>query len=145
MNYLLKAILVPGILIMSIPAMAKGISKTKAHRCAVYKSHAIKAGHLYTVNKKQARQLYYKIQALQKDQKRMPQSVPLTKKILTKKIAKLDAGKKQRLATSLKYLEKHLQFKKAAIKTCSHSPKQKPHRKPKNIHHVPKLMTIANY
>ncbi len=119
--FLIKVLLV---FLVSPSVMAKQkqefkSSKTKNHQCAVYTKNAKKARRLYSQNKTQAVHENKQVQALKTDQRRMPASTKLAKNVVNKKIESLSRSKRQHLMNSLKYLEKHIQYVKAAKRTCN--------------------------
>lgn len=97
----------------------KQVKKTKAHQCAVYVKNAKKARHLYSVNRKQATNINHKMTVLKKDQKRVPASAKMAKVLVQKQLVRMEKGKKKSVKNSLKYLEKHIQYVKAAKRTCA--------------------------
>ncbi len=97
--------------------------KSKAHHCAVFKNNAQKAKSRYGENRRQAEQLFTKIKKLQKNQQRLPANVQLAKKVVNRELEKLSLGKKQKLVLSLKYLEKHILYSRAAQRNCTSKPK----------------------
>lgn len=115
-------LILPSIFILSHTAQAKNIkvekNKAASYQCAVYKKNAKKAKHIYNAIRKKAKKMDKQLASLTKDQKRMPANVKTAKKLLDNQIAKLKVTKNKKLAKSMKYLEKHFQYKQAA-KTCA--------------------------
>ncbi len=93
--------------------------KTKAHECAMFTKNAKKARKLYTDNKSLAVKEFDQVKALQSDQKRMPANAKMAKQVVDRKIDSLSKAKRQHLMNSLKYLEKHIQYVKAAKRSCA--------------------------
>lgn len=108
---------------LSSTAMAKEAKnktmKTKAHECAMYTKNAKKARQLYSENKTQAVAEFDQVKALKSDQKRMPANAKVAKQVVDRKIDSLYKAKRQHLMNSLKYLEKHIQYVKAAKRSCA--------------------------
>ena len=147
MRNLMRVLILPSIFFLSSTALAKSekalTPKTKAHQCAVYKKNAKKARHLYKNNKKQAKRLDIQLKVLSKDQKRMPSSVKMAKRVVDTQIKKLKVNKKQKLAKSLKYLEKHIQYVKAAKRTCAQN-RVKPLKRRFKGQDIGKYLSIAS-
>lgn len=147
MKTLMRMLIVPSIFILSSTALAKekkvATPKTKAHQCAVYKKNAKKAKKLYSVNKKQIKKLDKQLKVLSKDQKRMPANVKMANKVVKHTIKTLKISKKQKMAKTLKYLEKHVQYVKAAKRTCAQN-RVKPRKKHFRGQDVGKLLSIAS-
>ena len=112
-----------GIFFFGFSAVAKSNkvvkNKTKAHQCAVFKKNAKKARKLYSKNKIAAIKINNQVKDLKKDRKQLPQKAEAAKKVVRKKIKKLAVAKDKRLVKSLKYLEKHIKYVKAAKRTCA--------------------------
>ncbi|MEM7647288.1 MAG: hypothetical protein AAF203_10280 [Pseudomonadota bacterium] len=134
MKTLLKILILPSVFFFSSSALA-------ANKCETFKKNALKAKSLYKYNKKKAIKLKSKVVALKKDKKKIPSKVKTTHYLINRQISKLSDGKRKRLAQSLKYLEKHLMYKKAAIKTCKHRVKIKKKKKgsPLKNHNIPTI------
>ena len=114
MKKLLRLLVLPSVFLFCTTSWAGNKNK-----CATLKKNAKKAQHLYVFNKKKAFHLKKRASVLKKDRKRMPANVRSAHKVINHEIHKLSEGKRKRLAISLKYLEKHIQFKKAAKRSCA--------------------------
>ena len=99
------------------------ISDLQETKCSKDKKKAKKAKKLYTVNKKKAKKIHYKLQNLVMKQKRQPASVAKKKKV-KKMVKKLELAKRKKMMKVKRYLMKHKQFKQSAKKSCSEKPEQ---------------------
>ena len=95
-----------------------GSSTLAATKCDNFKKNALMAKSLYKINKMKAKRLKRRAVELSKDKKKIPKKMKTTHRLMKQAIKKLSAGKRKRLANSLKYLEKHLRYKKAVKKSC---------------------------
>jgi G:T/U-mismatch repair DNA glycosylase len=118
------------------------VKKTKAHQCAVFKKNAKKARHLYSTNKKQAKKINVTLKGLVKEQKRMPSSTKITKKVVKNQIMKLQIAKKKKVNRSLKYLEKHIKYTKAFKRSCAQK-RVKSHKKHWRGQDIGQYLSIA--
>jgi len=157
MKNLMKVLILPSLFIICTTAQAKNSSnakatkkegvvmkaKNQAHQCAIYKKNAKKARQLYSVNKKKVNRLNIQLKVLAKDQKRMPSSVKMAKKVVDHQITKLKFAKKKRLDRSLKYLEKHIQYTKAFKRSCAQNP-VKPRKRKFKDQDIGKFLSIAS-
>lgn len=119
----LNVLILSGIFFFSFSAVAKSekavAKKTKAHQCAVFKKNAKKARKLYSKNKIAAIKINKQVKVLKKDRKQLPKKAQAAKSVVGKKIKKLAKAKDRKLVNSLKYLEKHIKYVKAAKRTCA--------------------------
>lgn len=150
MKNVVKVVFLPSLLFFfSTTAIAKNKQspkmtvKTKAHQCAVYKKNAKKAKKLYSANKSKAKKINVQLKVLAKDAHRMPANVKLAKKVVSHQLHRLEVTKKKSLSLSLKYLEKHIQYVKAAQRTCAQN-RAKPRTRFKG-QDVNKYLSIAAY
>ncbi len=122
--------------------------KTKAHECAMFTKNAKKARKLYTDNKSLAVKEFDQVKALKSDQKRMPANAKMAKQVVDRKINSLSKAKRQHLMNSLKYLEQHIQYVKAAKRSCAfHKVKiKRTIKKEKNYRgqDIDKYLTVAS-
>ena len=145
---LIKVLILSGIFFFGMTATAKSEkkvrTKTKAHQCAVFKKNAKKARKLYSANKIAAIKINKQVKVLKKDRKELPKKAAAAKNVVGKKIKKLAKAKDKKLVNSLKYLEKHIKYVKAAKRTCASHRVKKPRAKHFKGQDINKYLQVAS-